>query len=146
MHARPIGNSPSAHEYPQFSGCCARSRRLAQLSDPRAGSSVRTDSGPQVCELASVDPTALLAGQAHRLIDEWQLAPGLWNVIRHEIDDRQARGQFILSGSSTPLQDPPCHSGAGRFGRLRMRPMSLAESGRSSEHAHLRTQGRALTA
>lgn len=98
-----------------------------------AGSQVRLDSGPQVLELASLDPLALLAGRAPRLIDEWQLAPSLWNVIRHEIDDRQARGQFILSGSSAPLEDPSRHSGAGRIGRLRMRPMSLAESGRSSE-------------
>ena len=102
-----------------------------------AGSQIRLDSGPQVLELASLDPRALLTGSVPRLIDEWQLAPSLWNVIRHEIDARQARGQFILSGSSTPLQDPSRHSGAGRFGRLRMRPMSLAESGRSSEQVSL---------
>jgi predicted AAA+ superfamily ATPase len=102
-----------------------------------ARSHIRMDSGPEVLELASLDPLALLAGAAPRLVDEWQLAPDLWNVVRHEIDDRQERGQFILSGSSTPPRDPSRHSGAGRFGRLRMRPMTLAESGRSSQEVSL---------
>ena len=97
-----------------------------------AKSSVRLDAGPQVLELASIDPGALLTGPAPRLIDEWQLAPNIWNTIRHEIDQRRAPGQFILSGSSTPAEDPSRHSGAGRIGRLRMRPMALAESGKSS--------------
>ena len=56
-----------------------------------ARSSLRLDSSPQLIELASLDPSALLAGESPRLIDEWQLAPTLWNVIRHEIDDRQLR-------------------------------------------------------
>ncbi len=102
-----------------------------------AGSHVRLDSGPTVLELASLDPMSLLAGPTPRLVDEWQLAPGLWNVVRHEIDDRQGRGQFILSGSSSPAQDRSRHSGAGRIGRLRMRPMSLAESGHSSRMVSL---------
>lgn len=98
-----------------------------------ARSHIRMDSGPNVLELASLDPIALLVGETPRLIDEWQLAPGLWNVVRHEIDHRRGHGQFILSGSSTPPKDPSRHSGAGRIGRLRMRPMTLAESGRSSQ-------------
>lgn len=102
-----------------------------------AGSSVRLDSGPAVLELASLDPAGLLVGPVPRLVDEWQLAPGLWNVIRHEIDDRRERGQFILSGSSMPTEDPARHSGAGRIGRLRMRPMALAESGHSSQQVSL---------
>lgn len=102
-----------------------------------AGSHLRLDSGPEVLELASLAPKSLLDGKAPRLIDEWQLAPSLWNVIRHEIDHRRLPGQFILSGSSTPLEDPSRHSGAGRIGRLRMRPMGLAESGRSSEAVSL---------
>lgn len=102
-----------------------------------ARSHIRMDSGPAVLELASLDPIALLAGATPRLIDEWQLAPDLWNVVRHEIDDRQGRGQFILSGSSTPPRDPARHSGAGRMGRLRMRPMTLAETGRSSQEVTL---------
>lgn len=102
-----------------------------------ARSHIRMDSGPEVLELALLDPIRLLAGETPRLIDEWQLAPSMWNVVRHEIDDRQERGQFILSGSSTPLRDPSRHSGVGRIGRLRMRPMTLAESGRSSQDVSL---------
>lgn len=102
-----------------------------------ARSHIRMDAGPEVRDLASLDPRALLAGATPRLIDEWQLAPDLWNVVRHEIDDRRERGQFILSGSSTPPSDPSRHSGAGRIGRIRMRPMSLAESGRSSQEVTL---------
>jgi predicted AAA+ superfamily ATPase len=98
-----------------------------------AGSHVRLDSGPNVLELASLDPRGLLAGAVPRLVDEWQLAPTLWNVVRHEIDARSQPGQFILSGSSSPMRDPSRHSGAGRIARLRMRTMTLAESGRSSK-------------
>ena len=79
----------------------------------------------QVRALAEHDPLALLGGKPPLLVDEWQLAPDLWNVIRHEIDARQAPGQFILSGSVTPPDDPGRHSGAGRFARVRMRPMAL---------------------
>jgi predicted AAA+ superfamily ATPase len=102
-----------------------------------AHSSLRLDSSPQLVELASLNPAELLKGEAPRLIDEWQLAPTLWNVIRHEIDDRQLRGQFILSGSAAPPEDVTRHSGAGRIARLRMRPMSLAESQRSSSEVSL---------
>jgi predicted AAA+ superfamily ATPase len=97
-----------------------------------ARSSIRLDASPSAAALADLDPASLLQGDVPRLIDEWQLAPNLWNVIRHEIDDRQAKGQFILSGSATPPDDIRRHSGAGRLARLRLRPMSLSESGRSS--------------
>lgn len=103
-----------------------------------AHSSVRLDESPQAIALADLDPASLLQGDTPRLIDEWQLAPALWNVIRHEIDDRQQPGQFILSGSATPPDDIRRHSGAGRFGRVRMRTMSLSESGRSSGAVSLR--------
>ena len=96
-----------------------------------AHSSVRLDRSPQLIALAELDPTALLAGESPRLIDEWQLAPSLWNVIRHEIDDRGGAGHFILSGSATPDDDVTRHSGAARFGRIRMRTMSLFESRRA---------------
>ncbi|MCL2848687.1 MAG: DUF4143 domain-containing protein [Micrococcales bacterium] len=95
-------------------------------------SSVRLDSLPQAAQLVELDPGSLLAGETPRLVDEWQLAPSLWNLIRHEIDDRQAKGQFILSGSATPADDVRRHSGAGRLARLPMRTMTLSESGRSS--------------
>lgn len=90
------------------------------------------DSGSAILELAELQPQELLAGRAPRLIDEWQLAPDIWNVVRHEIDSRGKPGQFILSGSSQPRKQTVRHSGAGRIGRVRMRPMSLKEMGHSS--------------
>ena len=62
----------------------------------KAASSVRLDRSPELITLAELNPAALLNGPTPRLIDEWQLAPSLWNTIRHEIDDRQGRGEFIL--------------------------------------------------
>ncbi|MDR1512397.1 MAG: DUF4143 domain-containing protein [Propionibacteriaceae bacterium] len=97
-----------------------------------AASSLRLDASPRLVELASLDPQSLLAGETPRLIDEWQLAPALWNHARHEIDDRQAPGQFLFSGSASPPPDPSRHSGAGRISRLRLHTMSLAETGLSS--------------
>ncbi|MCL2803490.1 MAG: DUF4143 domain-containing protein [Micrococcales bacterium] len=96
-----------------------------------AKSFVRLDeSGPR--QLAQVEPGAVLEGEAPRLIDEWQLVPDVWNSIRHEIDSRQAKGQFILTGSAAPSDDLTRHSGAGRIARMTLRPMALAESGESS--------------
>jgi predicted AAA+ superfamily ATPase len=102
-----------------------------------AKSSVRLDESPQMIELADLNPSELLKGETPRLIDEWQLAPTLWNGIRHEIDERQKSGQFILTGSATPHDDITRHSGAGRFARLRMRPMALFESKKSSGQVSL---------
>ncbi|MDT8367762.1 MAG: DUF4143 domain-containing protein [Longimicrobiales bacterium] len=73
------------------------------------------------------DPGLVLAGPTPRLIDEWQTAPEIWNHVRRAIDDRQAPGQFILTGSAVPADDAVRHTGAGRLTRLRMRPMSLFE-------------------
>lgn len=73
----------------------------------------------------------MLAGSTPRLIDEWQLAPALWNAARHAVDARGKAGQFILTGSATPPDDHTRHTGAGRFRRISLRPMSLAESGDS---------------
>lgn len=97
-----------------------------------AASSVRLDQSPELLTAAELDPVGLLEGPAPRLVDEWQLAPHLWNVMRRVIDDRQQTGQFILSGSATPADDITRHSGAGRVARVRMRPMALAESGAST--------------
>jgi len=71
------------------------------------------------------------------LFDEWQAAPELWNRVRRQVDDRQQRGLYILTGSATPRDDVTRHSGAGRFASLRMRPMSLYESGHSSGEVSL---------
>ena len=80
---------------------------------------------------AGMDPASILEGEAPRLLDEWQLAPGVWNPMRRACDHRGVRGQFILTGSADPPDDITRHSGAGRTMRVRMRPMSLYESGES---------------
>ena len=82
--------------------------------------------------LAEVSPELVLDGEAPRLIDEWQEVPSLWDAVRHVVDHRAKKGQFILTGSATPTRKGILHSGAGRIGKLRMRPMSLFESGDSS--------------
>ena len=81
---------------------------------------------------ANVDPALLLSGPAPRLLDEWQIAPDIWNPMRRACDDRGRPGQFILTGSADPPDDITRHSGAGRVLRVRMRPMSLFESDESS--------------
>ncbi|MYG94007.1 MAG: ATP-binding protein [Acidimicrobiia bacterium] len=81
---------------------------------------------------ASVDPTKLLMGAEPRLLDEWQLAPEIWNHMRAAADDGQRPGRFILTGSAAPADDITRHTGAGRVKRIRMRPMSLFETGLSS--------------
>lgn len=90
--------------------------------------------------LAQDDPSAVLLGDRPHVVDEWQLVPGIWDVVRHQIDrERGLRGGWILTGSSTPrgTSKAPNHSGAGRIGRVRMRPMSLSESGDSSNKVSL---------
>lgn len=83
--------------------------------------------------MAQVNPKFLLKGEAPRLIDEWQLAPELWDAIRFEVDHRSELGQFILTGSSVPVETKTIsHSGTGRFAWVTMRPMSLYESGDST--------------
>ncbi|BDA64926.1 ATP-binding protein [Actinomyces capricornis] len=95
-----------------------------------ASSEIAMDSGlPQVRAALELDPGLLLDGRVPRLIDEWQVAPVLWNAVRREIDSRQAVGQFILTGSSVPAEDAVRHSGAHRISRVRMRPMTLFERG-----------------
>ena len=87
----------------------------------------------QNLNLADLNPKILLAGETPRLIDEWQLAPKIWDAIRFEVDHRHELGQFILTGSSIPPDTTEIsHSGTGRFSFLTMRPMSLFESGDSS--------------
>ncbi|MGN0712981.1 MAG: ATP-binding protein [Anaerovoracaceae bacterium] len=82
--------------------------------------------------LAEMSPAIVLDGAVPRLIDEWQEVPQLWDAVRHRVDQRPEKGQFILTGSATPVRKGILHSGAGRIARLRMRPMSLYESGDST--------------
>ena len=83
-------------------------------------------------QLAQLSPALVLEGATPRLLDEWQEVPPLWDAVRYQVDQRGQKGQFILTGSATPKHKGILHSGAGRIGRLRMRPMSLYESGDSS--------------
>lgn len=83
--------------------------------------------------MADTNPSLLLQGKTPRLIDEWQLAPKLWDAVRFEVDQRDDFGQFILTGSAVPPDTSEIsHSGTGRISRMLMRPMSLFESGESS--------------
>ena len=86
--------------------------------------------------LAETDPTVILSGATPRLIDEWQLAPVLWDAVRFEVDHRPGEGQFILTGSAVPQiseeEKEKMHTGTGRISRLKMRTMSLWESGDSN--------------
>ena len=95
----------------------------------------------ELIDLARDDPAMMLVGDQPHVIDEWQRVPSIWDVVRHRIDEtRGLRGGWILTGSSTPFGtdgDQPVHSGAGRIGRVRMRPMSLAESGGSTRSVSL---------
>lgn len=87
----------------------------------------------QNIRMSEINPSRLLAGKTPRLIDEWQLAPKLWDAIRYEVDERDEFNQFILTGSAVPADfSEISHTGTGRISRMLMRPMSLYESGDSS--------------
>ncbi len=96
----------------------------------QARSSAFLDVDQQARAAASIDPSLLLAGDRPRLIDEWQEMPAIWNHVRRAVDAHE--GPFILTGSAVPVDDATRHTGAGRFSRLRMRPMTLFELGKSS--------------
>lgn len=83
-------------------------------------------------ELANTKPSLLLEGEKPRLIDEWQLAPKLWNAVRYSVDNIGLPSQYILTGSATPNEDSSIHSGVGRFAFVTMKPMTLYESGDSN--------------
>lgn len=94
------------------------------MSDP--------DRQEQNLRLADISPTFLLKGNTPRLIDEWQLAPKLWDAVRFEVDHRDGFGHFLLTGSAVPPETSRIlHTGTGRFTWIKMRPMSLWESGES---------------
>lgn len=103
-----------------------------------AGSALLLDIDDNARRLIAADPASVLVGDIPRLIDEWQLEPAIWNHIRRAVDQRGMPGQFILTGSAVPADDVTRHTGAGRIARLRMRPMSLFESGRSDGEISLR--------
>lgn len=88
---------------------------------------------------ADIQPSKLLEGKTPRLIDEWQIAPKLWDAVRFEVDHRNKQGQFILTGSAVPPDnDEIYHTGTGRFAWIKMRPMTLFESGESTGEISLK--------
>lgn len=93
----------------------------------------KPDDVKQNLMLADINSSLLLNGEVPRLIDEWQIAPKLWDAVRFEVDHRDEEGQFILTGSAVPGDmEQIKHTGTGRFAWIRMRPMSLFESGESN--------------
>jgi len=88
-------------------------------------------------ERARLNPSLILSGEAPHVIDEWQEVPGLWDAVRFAADQSRDKGRFILTGSSVPPNRSILHTGTGRIVRLRMRPMSLAESGDSTGEVSL---------
>ena len=97
-----------------------------------AKSVVEMDRDKQVPVIMATNPQLLLAGDTPRLIDEWQVHPEIWNYVRHEVDDRKVKGQFILTGSANPGDDVKLHSGAGRFTVVQMDTMTWQETGHST--------------
>lgn len=86
----------------------------------------------QYIQMAETDISYILSGPTPRLIDEWQIATKIWDAVRFEVDHRRKDGQFILTGSAVPPKEEMKHTGTGRISWLRMRPMTLWESGESS--------------
>lgn len=116
-------------EGPKYCGkttlACQHAKSVLYMSDP--------DTRSQNLILAQTNISRLLAGATPRLIDEWQLAPQFWDAVRNEVDHRNADGQFILTGSAVPADEKDIfHTGTGRMSWLRLRTMSLWESGDSS--------------
>ena len=132
------GNGAVVIEGPKWCGKTTTAEQLAKsviyMDDP--------DKITEHITMANIHPRDLLIGDNPRLLDEWQIAPQLWDTIRFEVDHRKGQGHFILTGSSVPIQEEEDedipenqkirHSGTGRFGWLRMRPMALYESGESN--------------
>ena len=105
--------------------CEQHAASILYMSDP--------DRVKQNLQLADISPRSLLQGETPRLIDEWQMAPKLWDAVRFEADHRDGFGHFLLTGSAVPAEmDQVHHTGTGRFAWIKMRPMSLYESGEST--------------
>lgn len=116
-------------EGPKWCGKTTTAERIARSALYMQNPATRS----QNIRLAEISPQTLLAGEAPRLIDEWQLAPQLWDTVRLEVDTRGSTGQFVLTGSAVPADLPEdSHTGTGRIGRMHMRTMSSLESGDSS--------------
>ncbi len=125
LAARLAATGAVVIEGPKGCGKTATARQLAR-------SEVLLDVDQNARRAIAIDPSLVLDGTVPRLFDEWQLEPTLWNHLRRAVDDRQQPGQFILTGSAAPTDDITRHTGAARITRLRMRPMSLFETGHAT--------------
>ena len=118
--------------------CCGKSTTACQLAK-----STLELQNPMTrendLEIAKIRPDFLLEGEKPRLIDEWQDAPSIWDAIRYDVDKTGLKNQYILTGSVTPREDEPRHTGTGRIIRILMRPMSLYESNDSTGEVSLKS-------
>ena len=117
----------------------ARGVGKTESARQQARSEVRFDTDSRARALAELDPDAILSGPEPRLLDECQHVPSLWNHVRRAGDSRGRTGCFILTGSAVPADDETRHTGAGRISRIRLRPMTLYETGLSNGSVSLRS-------
>lgn len=110
---------------------CGKTRTAAEMSKSKLYMQ-DPDKTSSYLKAADTKPSILLKGEVPRLIDEWQMAPVLWDAVRFAVDQRGEVGQFILTGSAVPADNAVFHTGTGRISRMLMRPMSLYESGESN--------------
>lgn len=135
LKKRLLGKGAVLIEGPKWCGKTTTAEQIAgsilYMADP--------EKEKQNLTMAEINPKRLLKGETPRLIDEWQIAPKLWDAVRFEVDHRDELGQFILTGSAVPASyEHIHHTGTGRFSWLLMRPMSLYESLDSSGEVSLK--------
>ncbi len=135
LERKVLGKGAVLIEGPEWCGKTTTAKQLARSVLDLGDSTVLKQSSG----LIEISPKTLLDGAIPRLIDEWQALPPIWDTIRSEVDKRSEPSQFILTGSSVlPEADETVHSGTGRFATIKMRPMSLYESGESTGTVSLR--------
>ena len=129
LQRKILGKGTVLIEGPKWCGKTTTAKQLAKSFLDLGDSAILKQS----TTLIDISPQTLLKGDTPRLIDEWQALPSIWDSIRSEVDRRGEPSQFILTGSSVlPEADETIHSGTGRFATIKMRPMSLYESGEST--------------
>ena len=129
LQRKILGKGTVLIEGPKWCGKTTTAKQLAKSFLDLGDSAILKQS----TALIDISPQTLLKGDTPRLIDEWQALPSIWDSIRSEVDRRGEPSQFILTGSSVlPEADETIHSGTGRFETIKMRPMSLYESGEST--------------
>lgn len=112
---------------------CGKTETALQI----AASAIRFDTDQNAKAMLDLNPDELFNRDLPILFDEWQRAPAVWDHIRRHVDEQRRKGLYVLTGSATPTDSRELHSGAGRIGTLKMRPMSLFESGHSTGEVSL---------